>query len=315
MPDIRLSIIVPFYNVEPYIEQCIRSLYNQDIPLEEYEVICVDDCSPDRSRAIVERLQSDYPTLKLIVHKENKCQGGARNTGLLHARGRYIWFVDSDDYIVPNCLSVLLANAEENQLEVLKFDFRKEPTDNNCRKFFYSPVVPGSELIFDIDTGEILLQKCDSVTHLLINANYIKEHQFKFAEHVQYEDDDYAYQIYAYSSRAMITPEVVYVNRFNPSSTTHRKNDIRRANDMYLQLLRMIELEPKLVNEDVRWGQVIRQYIKYSINDEIFIILKDCSLLEQISFWLKTTKKRELKTYLSLRSYLKLCSWIFWKIL
>ena len=56
---LRLSFIVPFYNVEPYIEECIRSLYNQNIPQEEYEVICVDDCSPDGSRAIVERLQKE----------------------------------------------------------------------------------------------------------------------------------------------------------------------------------------------------------------------------------------------------------------
>ena len=57
--SLRLSFIVPFYNVELYIEECIRSLYAQDIPWEEYEVICVDDCSPDGSRVIVERLQSE----------------------------------------------------------------------------------------------------------------------------------------------------------------------------------------------------------------------------------------------------------------
>ena len=109
---LRLSFIVPFYNVEPYIEECIRSLYNQDIPQEEYEVICVDDCSPDGSRAIVERLQKEYPTLKLLIHTENKRQGGARNTGMKVAQGIYIWFMDSDDYIKPNCLKDLLERAE-----------------------------------------------------------------------------------------------------------------------------------------------------------------------------------------------------------
>ena len=87
---IRLSFIVPVYGVEKYIEECIRSLYNQDIPQSEYEVICVDDCSPDGSRAIVERLQTEYPTLHLICHAENKRQGGARNTGLREAKGQYI---------------------------------------------------------------------------------------------------------------------------------------------------------------------------------------------------------------------------------
>ena len=99
---IRLSFIVPFYNVEPYIEECVRSLYAQDIPQEEYEVICVDDCSPDGSRAIVERLQKEYPTLRLLIHTENKRQGGARNTGMRESNGKYVWFVDADDYIQPN---------------------------------------------------------------------------------------------------------------------------------------------------------------------------------------------------------------------
>ena len=105
---LRLSFIVPFYNVEPYIEECIRSLYNQDIPWAEYEVICVDDCSPDGSRAIVERLQKAYPTLRLLKTPENLRQGGARNMGLDVAQGKYIWFVDSDDYIMPNCLKYML---------------------------------------------------------------------------------------------------------------------------------------------------------------------------------------------------------------
>ena len=86
--SLRLSFIVPFYNVEPYIEECIRSLYAQDISWEEYEVICVDDCSPDGSRAIVERLQKEYPTLKLLTTPENLRQGGARNMGLDIAQGR-----------------------------------------------------------------------------------------------------------------------------------------------------------------------------------------------------------------------------------
>ena len=99
---LRLSFIVPFYNVELYIEECIHSLYAQDIPWEEYEVICVDDCSPDGSRAIVERLQSEYPTLKLLTTPENLRQGGARNIALNVAQGKYICFVDSDDYLDSN---------------------------------------------------------------------------------------------------------------------------------------------------------------------------------------------------------------------
>ena len=143
---IKLSFIVPFYNVEPYIEECIRSLYDQDIPMEEYEVILIDDCSPDGSRAVVERIQQEYPTLRLLTTPENIRQGGARNLGLKYAQGKYIWFVDSDDTIEHNCLSRLLNTAERYDLDMLVFYFNNPKKGDRMIQY---GVCSGSELVFD----------------------------------------------------------------------------------------------------------------------------------------------------------------------
>lgn len=118
---LRLSIIIPFYNVEQYIAQCLDSVFDQDIPLDEYEVICVNDGSPDHSRDIVLDYMKRYPNLRLIEHEHNKKLGAARNTGRKAARGKYIWNVDSDDMIVPNCLGAMLNACEAGDLEVLEF--------------------------------------------------------------------------------------------------------------------------------------------------------------------------------------------------
>lgn len=118
----RLSIIIPFYNVEKYIAECLDSVYNQDIPEEEYEVICVNDASPDHSRDIVLEYQKKHSNLILVEHEVNKKLGAARNTGRKIARGKYIWNVDSDDMIVPNCLGHILSICERNCLDVLIFD-------------------------------------------------------------------------------------------------------------------------------------------------------------------------------------------------
>ena len=154
--SLRLSFIVPFYNVELYIEECIRSLYAQDIPWEEYEVICVDDCSPDGSRTIVERLQKEYPTLKLLTTPENLRQGGARNMALDVARGKYIWFIDSDDYIAENCLGTMLNQAEEENLDILDFDFdcdaNKQAFRKNDRSYDYGPS-SGEDYVFCANYG------------------------------------------------------------------------------------------------------------------------------------------------------------------
>ena len=112
--ELRLSIIIPFYNVERFISECLDSVFDQDIPLSEYEVICVNDGSPDHSRDIVLQYMERFPNLHLIEHEKNKKLGAARNTGRTIAKGEYIWNVDSDDKIVPNCLSEMLKTCEEN---------------------------------------------------------------------------------------------------------------------------------------------------------------------------------------------------------
>ena len=116
---IRLSIIVPFYGVERYIGQCLASLMEQDITEEDYEVICVNDCSPDDSERIVRGFQEKHGNVALLRHEKNKKLGAARNTGLEAARGNYVWFVDSDDYIKPMCLGHLLWECEMNTLDIL----------------------------------------------------------------------------------------------------------------------------------------------------------------------------------------------------
>ena len=103
---IRLSIIIPFYNVEQYIALCLDSVYHQDIPEEEYEVICVDDCSPDSSIAIVEEYAKKHTNLVVVRNQYNRKLGGARNAGMEVATGRYVWFVDSDDFVEKFFLSL-----------------------------------------------------------------------------------------------------------------------------------------------------------------------------------------------------------------
>ena len=311
---IRLSFIVPFYNTEPYIEECIRSLYNQDIPKEEYEVICVDDCSPDSSRAIVERLQKEYPTLKLLIHTENKRQGGARNTGLKEAKGEYVWFVDADDYIKPNYLKDLLKLAEKNNLDVLKFYFDSE---NKKEDMLASKgVVSGSSLIFDVQTNIPLLKRCCSAVQQIIKREFLLGNNITFAEKVQYEDDDYAYQLYAYAERARLVAVVPYVVRHTPHSTTRRKNDIHRVKDIYAQALRMVQIEHDLALHDARWQIMTRGCIRDCFDNNIFVILKVCTIGEQICFWngIRTDITR-FKPSLSRKSYIKLCSYIMWRIL
>ena len=138
----KLSIIVPIYNVAPYLRKCVDSLLAQDI--SDYEIILVDDGSTDDSGAIADEIVKEAignrqwaienetnrqspiansPTLR-VIHQENAGLSAARNTGIAAATGDYIMFVDSDDYLQPNVLGALMEQVEREQLDVLRFDYQ-----------------------------------------------------------------------------------------------------------------------------------------------------------------------------------------------
>lgn len=114
----KISIIVPVYKVEAYIEKCLSSLVAQDLSMDDYEIICVDDGSPDNSTEIIKKFQSAHPNIVLIA-QENQGVSAARNTGLDAAKGQYVFFVDADDSIYPNVLKALYDRLRQDDLDLL----------------------------------------------------------------------------------------------------------------------------------------------------------------------------------------------------
>ncbi len=131
----KLSIIIPIYKVEQYLQKCVDSVLSQDY--EDYEIILVDDGSPDRCPQICDEFATksqesraksqDFPHVS-IIHRKNGGLSAARNSGIEVAQGEYIMFVDSDDYIEPNVLSGLMRQVEREQLDVLRFDYQNVRT-------------------------------------------------------------------------------------------------------------------------------------------------------------------------------------------
>ena len=127
---IKLSIIVPIYGVEKYLRKCVDSLLTQDLPSSYYEIILVDDESPDACPQICDeystksqesRVKSqEFPRVR-VIHRKNGGLSAARNSGIEVAEGEYLMFVDSDDYIEPNVLSGLMAQVERDNLDVLRY--------------------------------------------------------------------------------------------------------------------------------------------------------------------------------------------------
>ena len=206
----KFSIILPVYNVEKHITKCIDSLLAQTY--NDYEIVVVNDQTPDNSMQIVERFAQEHPEKFNIINQQNKGLGGARNTGVKAANGEYILFVDSDDYIESNTLQVLNGYIEKNQCDILEFNYlevspkgkvltRLTLYDNSkfvSNKDDIAKLLMGSPIAcnkvfkreFFINSGVLFPEKTlyeDAVTRILIaKANSVmccKEYLYNYVQH------------------------------------------------------------------------------------------------------------------------------------
>lgn len=118
-----LSFIIPLYNSAQWLPKCLYSVLNQDIPESEMEIICINDGSPDNSADIAREIAEEHPCI-IVIDQENQGPSGARNTGMRHATGKYLCFVDPDDFVEPYVYGALIKQMEEQQLDMLRFDYQ-----------------------------------------------------------------------------------------------------------------------------------------------------------------------------------------------
>lgn len=189
----ELSIVIPVYNGAATIGRCLDSIFSQGLEEEQFEVICVDDCSPDNnSVAAIEKYKYNnvHPSnLILLIHKENKKLGGGRNTGIRIARGKWILFIDVDDLFINGSIKKLLDVVNCNvQLDLVMFDYASGNGVNYIKESYYRG------LNESLMTGREFLQ-CQPVSWTAWCYLYNKEHLVNsgvlFVENFLFEDADF----------------------------------------------------------------------------------------------------------------------------
>lgn len=230
---IRLSIIIPFYNVEKYIAQCLDSVVNQDISLSDYEIICINDASPDHSRDIVLDYMKRYPNIRLIEHEHNKKLGAARNTGRSIAQGKYIWNVDSDDRIAPNCLADMLAECERNDLDILLFQSASfdgnaiSPANNN----FSTEIISGLSLLRSAIVKGVFSYFCP-VWKQLYRKSFLDDKGLYSPEINFGEDVPFAYKTLILAQKVKCITDQNYYHFTNDFSLTGKRK-VHSALELY----------------------------------------------------------------------------------
>lgn len=208
--NLRLSIIVPVYNVEKWLVRCLDSLYNQGLSENEFEVIIVNDGSPDRSPHIAQYYATHHKNM-VVITRENGGLSAARNTGLDHANGKYVWFVDSDDFIEPNSINLLLEYAEKHCLDVMCFNLQRFFEDG--RKWIYTNPPSAPETIMDGKTFVCTQHMPPAAWLALYKRDFLYQNNLKFKENILHEDMEFTPRAY-YLARTIAYRDIVIVNYF-----------------------------------------------------------------------------------------------------
>ena len=224
-----LSIIVPVYNVEYYLEKCISSLFCQDINPNSYEVITVNDGSTDNSLNKLEELKKTYPSIKIIT-QQNQGLSGARNTGLNHASGEYVLFVDSDDYILENTLKSLVSIVQKYNLDILEFA-AKGISEDGKTVYISKNSSQGKVLSGETYISEITYMS--SACNKLYKMSFLNENQFRFMEGVYIEDIEFNTRVVYKASRVMAIDAIIACFLQRKGSITRTSNFLKTKKMIY----------------------------------------------------------------------------------
>lgn len=258
-----LSIVIPVYNVEGCLERCINSCLNQDIPSSQYEIILVDDGSTDKSYSICLKYSNRYPSIHCFTQK-NQGQSVARNLGMKHAHGKYLAFVDSDDFIEPNTMGSIISLADKSNAELVFF--RAQTYPRSVRQIGYGGFEP--EKVF---TGEqILLQGlCPSaIWGILYLRSFLEGSHVTFYPGIYSQDVEFCYRLFPLAKRVVFSTTMVYNYSLNIESTTHTINRSKKEKHM-LDGLTVIESINSFANNRLLSGP-LRNLYKRKMNSALF---------------------------------------------
>ena len=225
----KISIVIPVYNVEPYIEDCLKSVAEQTYK-GDIECIIVDDCTPDGSCAIIEHFINEYNgsiDFKLLHHTVNRGLSAARNSGIDAATGDYIYFLDSDDEITPDCIELLAAPLKNK-----KYDFvigNYETVGSEAQ--FPQLLVKNDEVTTNEEIRKLYFQRMWYMMawNKLCNLDYIRKEELYFKEGLINEDELWSFQLACTAQSMYVIKNSTYKYKIRESSITELQNNINKA--------------------------------------------------------------------------------------
>ncbi len=257
----RLSVIVPVYNAERFLTECIESILSQ--PINDMEIICVNDGSKDGSMDIMRDLAGRDSRIR-IIDKVNTGYGDSMNTGIADATGEYIALLESDDMLVPEALSLLLEKAESSHADVVKGNYYiwyseegREELYDNLKAYRDNEVVKNKEALFFT---------APSLWSAVYRKDFIQKKKLRFlpTPGAAYQDTSFAFKVWACAEKIItMKMPVVYYRQDNEQSSSNENGKVFNICDEFREIERFI-LENNLQEIGPIYAKV--KYISYFWN-------------------------------------------------
>ncbi len=265
-----LSIIIPAYKVEKYLERCLDSITSQ--VNDNIEIIVVDDGSPDSSGEIAERYQKNYSNL-IVIHKENGGLSDARNKGFEVANGQYVMFVDSDDYMVEGCISKICEILNNNYSDVIvgNANFEYETGVTIERKFSSDIMVStlGETFMFNELSRNTMMM---AVWLYIYRSDFLRENGLFFKKGILHEDEEFTPRVLLKAKNVMYTgiTHYNYFIRENSITTTSKKE--KNTLDLFETLMELEKYYDSITNKKhkkVLKNSLVTKYLYTWVNNDL----------------------------------------------
>ncbi|MDO4202596.1 MAG: glycosyltransferase family 2 protein [Bacteroidales bacterium] len=237
----KLSIIIPIYNVEKYLPRCLDSLLRQGLEVGEWEVICVNDGSPDGCAAILADYEKKHPGIFRVMTQENRGVGATRNAGLREAKGEWIGFVDPDDYVIDGGFKYILNHFCETQFDVVHFSCTLVYTDGVS---LYDPdVKPDGKIDYECDGAEVYNRMSMSyVWSKFYRRSFLEKYNIRFVADML-EDQFFNFEVFSHSPYLRVVTSNIYrYEQGNVNSilkTSNKELVLIHLNDLYYNMKRV----------------------------------------------------------------------------
>ena len=265
---VKVSVLIPAYNVELYIRECLDSVLSQT--LQDFEIICVDDCSEDKTPDLIREYMNRDNRIKLFIHDKNKGQASGRNDALQHASGEYVYMLDADDKIVPEALEELYRICSRDKLDIIGFETEnfaeEERFSSNAKiktiEYQDTEILDGREaLSYCMETESFSL----STPTFMMRREYLNEKNIRFVEGIMHEDVGYILELITRAERVRFLHKVYFLRRIRANSTMTKGFTDKNIEGYIRSFYKSFELEPELkqyLEADTNFEKAFRKWQK-----------------------------------------------------